>query len=249
MTVGTGATLRANYATNLTVERINLAGTLAMRNGGNNGSTVTADIQTTDGAIIRGGANGDSAVLQGSISGSGVLNLNQENNLYTIKSDISDGDSALSLSVNTTNGVNLAGNNTFTGGITMTQGLLRVSSATGLGTGAVQIGASGAMDFATLQLRTYGLEALSQISSLTLANNGILDLSSADFAMLGGVNLGCELTLGSYSQIQLGDIAQTGKYRIFNLKDGASLDWTNMAGNIYIGSSYEIGRASCRERV
>lgn len=236
LTVGTGATLRANNTTNLTVERINLAGTLAMWNGGNGGSTVTADIRTTDGAIIRGGANGDRAVLQGSISGSGVLNLNQEVNLYTIKSDISDGDSALSLSVNTTNGVNLAGNNTFTGGITMTQGLLRVSSATGLGTGAVQIGASSAMDFATLQLRTYGLEALSQISSLTLANNGILDLSSADFAMLGGVNLGCELTLGSYSQIQLGDIAHTGKYRIFNLKDGASLDWTNMADNIYIGS-------------
>ncbi|MBR5888265.1 MAG: autotransporter-associated beta strand repeat-containing protein [Akkermansia sp.] len=237
LTVNSGATLRTNYGTNLTAERINLSGTLEMNNGGNNGATVMANIRTTDGAIIKGGDNGDGAVLQGTISGSGTLNLNQVDNIYTIKSNISDGDSALSLNINTTNGVNLAGNNTFTGGITLTQGLLRVSSETGLSTGAVQIGARGAMDFATLQLRTYGLEALTQISSLTLANNGVLDLSYADFATQGGVNLGCELTLSSYSQIQLGDIAQTGKYRIFNLVNGATLNWTDMAENIYIGTN------------
>ena len=235
LTVATGATLRTNHATSLTVERINLSGTLEMYNGGSNGTTITANIITTDGAIIKGGDNGDGAVLQGTISGSGTLNLNQVDNIYTIKSNISDGDSALSLYINTSNGVNLAGNNTFTGGITLKEGLLRVTSETGLSSGAVQIGASGAMDFAKLQLRTYGLEALTQISSLTLANNGILDLTYADFATQGGVNLGCELTLGSYSQIQLGDINQTGKYRIFNLVDGATLDWTNMAENVYIG--------------
>lgn len=237
LTVNSGATLRTNDGTNLTAERINLSGTLEMNNGGNNGATVMANIRTTDGAIIKGGDNGDRAVLQGTISGSGTLNLDQKVNIYTIKSNISDGDSALSLNINTTNGVNLAGNNTFTGGITLTQGLLRVSSETGLSTGAVQIGASGAKDFATLQLRTYGLESLSHISSLTLANNGVLDLTGADFATQGGVNLGCELTLSSISQIRLGDIAQTGKYRIFNLVNGATLNWTDMADNIYIGTN------------
>ena len=237
LTVAAGATLSTNYDTDLTAERINLSGTLEMYNGGGNGTTITANIKTTDGAIIKGGDNGDGAVLQGTISGSGTLNLNQVDNIYTIKSNISDGDSALSLYINTSNGVNLAGNNTFTGGITLKEGLLSVTSATGLSSGAVQIGASGAMDFAKLQLRTYGLESLTQISSLTLANNGILDLTYADFATQGGVDLGCELTLGSFSQIQLGNIDQSGKYRIFNLVDGASLDWTDMAENIYIGDT------------
>ncbi len=237
LTVATGATLRADYGTSLTADRINLSGTLELHNGGGSGTTVFADIRTTDGAVIKGGDNGDGAVLQGRISGTGTLNLNQVDNIYTIKSNISDGDSALSLYINTSNGVNLAGNNTFTGGITLKEGLLSVTSATGLSSGAVQIGASGAMDFAKLQLRTYGLESLTQISSLTLANNGILDLTYADFATQGGVDLGCELTLGSYSQIQLGNIDQSGKYRIFNLVDGASLDWTNMAKNIYIGDT------------
>lgn len=237
VTVASGATLRANYGTTLQVERINLSGTLEMQNGGKGGSTLTADIRTTDGAVIKGGNNGDGVVLQGRISGSGTLNLNQTDNFYTIKSDISDGDSALGLFVDNKNGVNLAGNNTFTGGVTMKQGRLRVSSATGLSTGDVQIGASGAMDFATLELHTYGLSSLTQISSLNLANNGVLDLSYADFSTLGGVDLGCELTLSSYSQIQLGNIAQTGKYCIFNLVNDATLDWTNMAGNIYIGTN------------
>ena len=237
LTVAAGATLRADYGTSLTADRINLSGTLELHNGGGSGNSLMADIRTTDGAIIKGGDNGDGAVLQGRISGTGTLNLNQVDNIYTIKSNISDGDSALSLYINTSNGVNLAGNNTFTGGITLKEGLLSVTSATGLSSGAVQIGASGAMDFAKLQLRTYGLESLTQISSLTLANNGILDLTYADFATQGGVDLGCELTLGSYSQIQLGNIDQNGKYRIFNLVDGASLDWTNMAKNIYIGDT------------
>ena len=237
LTVASGATLRTGYATTLAVERINLAGALVMLNGGGGGSTLTADIRTTHGAVIKGGDNGDSAVLQGSISGSGTLNLNQVDNIYTIKSDISDGDAPLSLLVNSGNGVNLAGNNTFTGGVTLTQGLLRVSSATGLSSGAVQVGASGAMELARLELRNYGLESLAQISSLNLANNGILDLSYADFATLGGVDLGCALTLGSYSQIQLGNIDQSGKYCIFNLVNDATLDWTNMAGNIYIGDN------------
>ena len=237
LTVAAGATLRADYGTSLTADRINLSGTLELHNGGGSGTTVFADIRTTDGAIIKGGDNGDGAMLQGSISGSGTLNLNQVDNIFTIKSNISDGDSALSLFVENTNGVKLAGNNTFTGGVTVKQGLLSVSSATGLGTGAVQIGARGAMDFATLQLRTYGLESLAQISSLTLANNGVLDLTYADFTTQGGVDLGCNLSLAAYSQIQLGDIEQSGKYRIFNLVDGATLDWTDMAENIYIGTN------------
>ena len=237
LTVATGATLRADYGTSLTADRINLSGTLELHNGGGSGTTVFADIRTTDGAVIKGGENGDGAMLQGSISGSGTLNLNQVDNIFTIKSNISDGDSALSLFVENTNGVNLAGNNTFTGGVTLKEGLLRVSSSTGLSTGAVQIGAKGAMNFATLQLRTYGLESLAQISSLTLANNGVLDLTYADFTTQGGVDLGCNLTLAAYSQIQLGDIQQSGKYRIFNLVDGATLDWTDMAENIYIGTN------------
>ena len=237
LTVATGATLRADYGTSLTADRINLSGTLELHNGGGSGTTVFADIRTTDGAVIKGGENGDGAMLQGSISGSGTLNLNQVDNIFTIKSNISDGDSALCLFVENTNGVNLAGNNTFTGGVTLKEGLLRVSSSTGLSTGAVQIGAKGAMNFATLQLRTYGLESLAQISSLTLANNGVLDLTYADFTTQGGVDLGCNLTLAAYSQIQLGDIQQSGKYRIFNLVDGATLDWTDMAENIYIGTN------------
>ena len=237
LTVAAGATLRADYGASLTADRINLSGALSLQNGGGSGTTVFADIRTTDGAVIKGGDNGDGAMLQGSISGSGTLNLNQLDNIFTIKSNISDGDSALSLFVENTNGVNLAGNNTFTGGVTLKEGLLRVSSSTGLSTGAVQIGAKGAMNFATLQLRTYGLESLAQISSLTLANNGVLDLTYADFTTQGGVDLGCNLTLAAYSQIQLGDIQQSGKYRIFNLVDGATLDWTDMAENIYIGTN------------
>ena len=237
LTVATGATLRADYGTSLTADRINLSGTLELHNGGGSGNSLMADIRTADGAIIKGGESGDGAMLLGRISGSGTLNLNQVKNIFTIKSNISDGDSALSLFVENTNGVKLAGNNTFTGGVTVKQGLLCVTSATGLSTGAVQIGARGAMDFATLQLRTYGLESLAQISSLTLANNGVLDLTYADFTTQGGVDLGCELTLGSYSQIQLGNIEQSGKYRIFNLVDGATLDWTDMAENIYIGTN------------
>ena len=237
LTVANGATLRADYGTSLTADRINLSGTLELHNGGGSGNSLMADIRTADGAVIKGGDNGDGAVLQGRISGSGTLNLNQVDNIFTISSNISDGDDSLSLFVENTNGVKLAGNNTFTGGVTVKQGLLCVTSATGLSTGAVQIGASGAMHFAKLQLRTYGLESLAQISSLTLANNGILDLTYADFTTQGGVDLGCELTLGSYSQIQLGNIDQSGKYRIFNLVDGAKLDWTAMADNIYIGTN------------
>ncbi len=231
LTVHSGAVLIQGNGGSLDAERIELGGTLQAENG--NGGYVNADIRVSDGAVIKGGNN---AAIRGNISGSGALHLQQVDNIFAIRSDISDGDNPLSLVVNNTAGVILSGDNTFTGGLTLQQGLVRAESAGALGAGDVIIGASGATGFAELELRAYGLEALENIHSLSLKNNAILDLSAADFVTLGGVALGCDLDVASYAQIQLGDIERNGRYRIFNLADGVTLDWENMAGNVYVGN-------------
>ncbi len=232
LTVHSGAVLIQGNGGSLDAERIELGGTLQAENG--NGGYVNADIRVSDGAVIKGGNN---AALWGNISGSGSLHLQQVDNIFAIRSDISDGDNPLSLVVNNTAGVILSGDNTFTGGLTLQQGLVRAESAGALGAGDVIIGASGETEFAELELRAYGLESLENIHSLSLKNNAILDLSAADFVTLGGVNLGCDMEVASVAQIQLGNLEQSGKYRIFNLADGVTLDWANLAGNVYIGES------------
>ncbi|MBQ3239680.1 MAG: hypothetical protein IJB00_00690 [Akkermansia sp.] len=232
LTVHSGAVLIQGNGGSLDAERIELGGTLQAENG--NGGYVNADIRVSDGAVIKGGNN---AAIRGNISGSGALHLQQVDNIFAIRSDISDGDNPLSLVVNNTAGVILSGDNTFTGGLTLQQGLVRAESAGALGAGDVIIGASGAADFAELELRAYGLESLENIHSLSLKNNAILDLSAADFVTLGGVNLGCNMEVASVAQIQLGNLEQSGKYRIFNLAEGVTLDWENLAGNVYIGDS------------
>ena len=234
LTVNSGAVLLLSNGGSLNAERINLSGTLQLENGDSNGYA-NADIRVSDGAIIKGSSKGNGSSVQGRISGSGTLHLQQVDNIFAIGADISDGENPLSLVVNNTNGVILRGDNTFTGGLTLEQGLVRAESAGALGAGDVIIGASGATGFAELELRTYGLEALEGIQSLSLEKNAILDLSAADFVTLGGVNLGGNMEVASYAQIQLGNLAQSGKYRIFNLADGVTLDWENLAGNVYVG--------------
>lgn len=243
LTVNSGAVLLLKSGGSLNAERINLSGTLQLESGASNGYA-NADIRVSDGAIIKGSSNGNGSSVQGRISGSGTLHLQQVSHIFAIGADISDGENPLSVVVNNTNGVILRGDNTFTGGLTLEQGLVRAESAGALGAGDVIIGASGATDFAELELRAYGLESLENIHSLSLKNNAILDLSAADFVTLGGVNLGCDMEVASYAQIQLGNLEQSGKYRIFNLAEGVTLDWENMAGNIYIGDKMVDGLAS-----
>ncbi|MBQ2379654.1 MAG: autotransporter-associated beta strand repeat-containing protein [Akkermansia sp.] len=111
-----------------------------------NGSwgNVYADINVDGSAKLLGSWQGNYLNVQGTINGSGTLTLGKpEGNKYnswTISSTISDKSDTEKLSiVHTANTVTLSGNNSYSGGTTITGGTVNATHANALGTGSVTV--------------------------------------------------------------------------------------------------------------
>ncbi len=107
------------------------------------GLTLTTEGKTTIGGSLASG----SAVISGSISGTGELELTTAGNEWTLKSTLSDAEGgALALRTNTR--VELDAENSFSGGTTVAGGTLIAANSKALGGGAVR------MEGGTLSLKT-----------------------------------------------------------------------------------------------
>lgn len=123
--------------------QINMSGasTLNLSNGG---GKVYANINIDGSANINGSYQGNELDIIGSIIGTGELTLGRPDegrlNAWKISAAISDKSSEEKLSItSSTNSITLSGDNSYSGGTTITGGTLKATHANALGTGNVTV--------------------------------------------------------------------------------------------------------------
>ena len=174
---------------------------LSLKNG--NSGDVWADITVDGTARIGGGIYGNNTNVRGTISGAGTLSLVRSdgtyNNAWTVSSVISDktGDGQLAVVMNCPDGsggisqVTLSGNNTYTGGTTITKGKLIASHANALGTGKVVVNggtlrAATGLNIAELEQTSGSLEFASGTTTIKNGLNAVsVDLTGSTKLVLG----------------------------------------------------------------
>lgn len=141
--MASGTALKLDYNSNITN-----GCAVSMEDGSsinfwNGTGTSNMKINLNGNVSLNGNCSGNAAVLAGTITGTGRLNLGTTlQNAWTISSSISG---ALSLAVNSR--VTLSGNNSYTGGTVISGSMLTTRSVSALGTGVVTInGGSLALD-------------------------------------------------------------------------------------------------------
>ncbi|MBN8533367.1 MAG: autotransporter domain-containing protein [Rhizobiales bacterium] len=149
-------------------------GTLSL---GANSSAGTGTITMNGGTRLRGRTDGMNIANNIAIQGKGGITLEREfaGVNYTLSGNISGNSTGSSLQKTQDGTINLTGNNTFQGGVTLSAGTLGVGSNTALGTGALsaQIGttlkAFGNVSLANPIVITQGMAATNQF---TVDTNG-----------------------------------------------------------------------------
>lgn len=197
--MASGTALKLDYNSNITN-----GCAVSMEDGSsinfwNGTGTSSLKINLNGNVNLNGNCSGNAAVLAGTITGTGRLNLGTTlQNAWTISSSISG---ELSLAVNSR--VTLSGNNSYTGGTVISGSILTTRSVSALGTGAVTINGGG------------------------LALDGNLEISA--LAGTGGaVSLGGNLLSisgGDASTVYAGSITGAAGSGV-NVEDGASLGLT-----------------------
>lgn len=133
--MASGTALKLDYNSNITN-----GCAVSMEDGSsinfwNGTGTSNMKINLNGNVSLNGNCSGNAAVLAGTITGTGRLNLGTTlQNAWTISSSISG---ALSLAVNSR--VTLSGNNSYTGGTVISGSMLTTRSVSALGTGVVTI--------------------------------------------------------------------------------------------------------------
>ena len=118
-------------------------GKFAFQNGNSNsgGGAMYVNIVVDGDGKIAGSALGNNSNIRGTVKGHGTLTLCEDmGNIWTISGVISDGDGAedvLSVSKTGTSKVQLSGNNSYTGGTTITGGTIVAANETAFGAGDV----------------------------------------------------------------------------------------------------------------
>ncbi len=174
---------------------------LSLQNGAS--GNVWADITVDGTARIGGGIYGSATNVRGTISGEGTLSLvrshGQYNNEWTVSSVISDAAEGGKLAVvmNCPDGeggispVKLSGNNTYTGGTTITKGKLIASHANALGTGKVVVNggtlrAATGLNIAELEQTSGSLEFATGTTTIKNGLNAVsVDLTDSTKLVLG----------------------------------------------------------------
>lgn len=246
---------------------------LQVYNGGSGNNTINADLivstqkdvdyndkETLYNPVIRGGNNGGNSNVAGTItSAKGVdttLELrNNDSNLWTIKSDIANGEgSTLSLDLKSASvemNVKLAGNNSFSGGTTVGSNVvLYTGSKNALSTGDVQLNAGGRLvldkDLVVSNLQGNG--------SLTL-NDMVLTIGSSADASFAGSFAGYKNENGTINKKSIGSINKIGTNtqeftsataKVENVSvQGGALVFSNTAaqivGDIEVGTESDEG--------
>ena len=222
---GDTTSLQGNISNNAVVEFAQTAngtfsgavsGTGSLEKSGAGTLTLTGANSYSGGTTISaGGLSGDTASLQGNIANSGMLTFNQ-GSAGTYSGAVS-GTGSLGKSGAAT--LTLTGNNTYTGGTTVSAGILALSGAGAISSSALNLSASGA-----------GLSISGTTSGATLAS-------------LAGV-AGSTVTLGSKS-LTVGDSSSTTFAGVISgtgglTKNGAGV-LTLSGSNSYSGSTLVSG--------
>ncbi len=259
LTVEGGAKLQVAWGAGLQAEQIHLksGATLQLANGdGLNAwwlqNYTKANILVEDGAIISGSAGDVGSYVQGTISGSGTLNLANAASVtnakaYRIESAISDGSSALGLNIANTS-VSFTGANTYSGGTVIdAASTVTTGHATALGSGAVQNAGALVME------ENLQIGGLSGAGSLNTNGHILMLNNSADMSFSGAVSgQGAIVQMGSgtstfSSNVDLGAAGVTAGHLILagannTLSEGAVVSAAGeltLAGNITLGGMIE----------
>ncbi len=181
---------------------------------GNGGAYFYSNIQFAGDVTLRGSKNGSDTHVQGSISGSGTLNLDiaTYSNAWKISSDISDAEDG-TLAVVSNSNVTLSGENSYTGGTTVNGRTLTTAHVNALGGGALTLNGGTVQLNADLLLASLNGGTAGTVNT----NAKVLGLgngtTSADAASFGGS------ISGSGSLIKLGEGTQelTGTLELASL--------------------------------
>jgi T5SS/PEP-CTERM-associated repeat protein/autotransporter-associated beta strand protein len=233
----TGAGSRVTTSGNIVVGAAG-SGTMTV----DNGASVTAANIALGGpaATLNIGTGGASGSLNPAMTVFGAagaaVNLNYTDTSYTLASSLSN---QLSLNVNSTGTTILTGTNTFTGGVFLNSGTLRVSSDSNLGGngniltfngGTLQLGASitnvtrpmvlntagGTIDTGSFNLSDSGF--ITGTGALTKLGSGTLNLTgTASYS--GGTTVIAGTLRGTSNSIQ-GNIANSGNVTFSQIADG-----------------------------
>lgn len=157
ITVQNGAALLLTYGTGVNIHSVVLESGARLRllNGTSAQGAYhhfTANIRTQDGAKICGSLYGNETNINGTITGTGTLIFDQDengSNQYTVNSLIQDSsDGALALKMQSPDIV-LTSANIYSGGTHIAGGVVRTANPTALGTGAVNLTGSGQLHLNT----------------------------------------------------------------------------------------------------
>ncbi len=231
ITVKESGTLSLGWGTGLTASRLLLqGGTVELNNGGGSYNQLNAAIVVDGSGTINGSSTGDATDIQGSITGSGVLNIgktHEDRNPIKISSTISDGaEGALGLHVVDTN-VKLTGTNTYTGGTTIAEGAtLTITKAKALST-------FNNMDNETVLGKVSGAGTL--VINLDSETNEAVAKGSGENANMGGFTGIVDVQRGQFYVGERNNGNDAGAETVFNASrvivraDGAL--WTHFGGS------------------
>ncbi len=194
--------------------------TLSVRNG-QYGHTFASAISVLGTNILTSGWGGnDMGGINGSINGSGTLQLGQEiwqgsetGDRWILNSTISDKSANEKLAINSFANVRITGQNTYSGGTTITKGTLRTEHLNALGTGTVK------MQGGTLEMAAALSVTAMEYTNGTVNNGG------------RGLNVGTLTVAEGATMSPSGSGATTAA--VVELKSGASL---SAAGTLTMGS-------------
>lgn len=186
ITLGSAAVLNVDSGasiTNLTDIFMGEGSKIVLENGNGGNNSLIANIAMTGRtAQIDGSLYGNGSNVQGSISGNGTLKLGHSSgsNSWRLDSVISNAEEGGALAVEIDSNVTLTGNNSYTGGTTISGSTVQVSHENALAGGALD------MTGGTLKLNSnLNLSTLSGAANSTLQLNGkklILNGTDATFA-------------------------------------------------------------------
>lgn len=213
----------------------------------NGTGTSSLKINLNGNVNLNGNCSGNAAVLAGTITGTGRLNLGTTlQNAWTISSSIS-GD--LSLAVNSR--VTLSGNNSYTGGTVISGSMLTTRSVSALGTGAVTInGGSLALD------GNLEISALAGTGGAVSLGGNLLSISGGDSSTVyagsitgaagSGLNVGAGANLGLTGTVTTDSVTVGGTLALSGTTTVAAMQ-VDKGGSVTLGGTLNLDYSGGRQ--
>ncbi len=245
--MASGTALKLDYNSNITNGCAVFMEDGSSINFWNGTGTSSLKINLNGNVNLNGNCSGNAAVLAGTITGTGRLNLGTTlQNAWTISSSISG---ELSLAVNSR--VTLSGNNSYTGGTVISGSILTTRSVSALGTGAVTINGGGLALDGNLEI-----SALAGTGGAVSLGGNLLSISGGDASTVyagsitgaagSGLNVGAGANLGLTGAVATDSVTVGGTLALSGTTTVAAMQ-VDKGGNVTLGGTLNLDYSGGRQ--